>query len=196
MDLNWLLPLAIFSFITCATPGPNNMLLTAVGATHGFRRTLPLLMSVVSGITVLILMMTLGLGVIFERFPLLHDLMRVSGSLYLCWLSWKISRSGMPSDTASATVHPYQGLLLQLINPKAWIMAVTAVSLFTLPNEAYWLSAGWILATFFITGLYTGAFWILCGAQARHMIQTAKGWRRFNLTMGAATLACIVILWL
>ena len=86
MDLNWLLPLAGFALITCGTPGPNNMLLTSAGAAQGFRRTLPLLVGVVGGINLMILATALGLGVVFEKVPLLHDGLKLVGSAYLLWL--------------------------------------------------------------------------------------------------------------
>lgn len=85
--------------------------------------------------------------------------------------------------------------MLQLLNPKAWMMALSAISGFTLAGEAYWPSAGWVLGIFFVTGLYTGAFWVLFGAQVRRLIRTATGWRRFNLGMGLATAACVLMIW-
>ena len=87
MDLNWLLPLAGFALITCGTPGPNNMLLTSAGAAQGFRRSVPLLVGVVGGINLMILATALGLGVVFERLPLLHDGLKLVGSAYLLWLA-------------------------------------------------------------------------------------------------------------
>ena len=63
-------------------------------------------------------------------------------------------------------------------------------------GEAYWPSAIWVLGIFFVTGLYTGAFWVLFGAQVRRLIRTARGWRRFNLGMGVATAACVLMIWI
>lgn len=196
MDLNWLLPLAGFALVTCGTPGPNNMLLTTSGASQGFRRSLPLLVGVVGGINLMILAMALGLGVIFERVPLLHDLLRIIGSLYLFWLAWKVAKSTGPAEGNRPLIPAHQGALLQLLNPKAWMMALSAIGGFTLSGEAYWPSAIWVLAIFFGTGLYTGAFWVVFGAQVRRMIRTPVGWRRFNLGMGAATAACVLMIWL
>ena len=86
--------------------------------------------------------------------------------------------------------------MLQLLNPKAWMMALSAIGGFTLAGEAYWPSALWVLVIFFITGPYTGAFWVLLGAQVRQIIRTARGWRRFNLGMGLATAACVGMIWI
>ncbi|EOD53534.1 LysE family translocator [Aeromonas molluscorum] len=196
MDLNWLLPLAGFALITCGTPGPNNMLLTSAGAAQGFGRSLPLLVGVVGGINLMILATALGLGVLFDRVPLLHDGLKVAGSLYLLWLAWKVANASGPAEGSRPLIPAHQGALLQLLNPKAWMMALSAISGFTLAGEAYWPSAFWVLGIFFLTGLYTGAFWVLFGAQVRRLIHTARGWRRFNLGMGLATAACVLMIWI
>ena len=195
MDLNWLLPLAGFALITCGTPGPNNMLLTSAGAAQGFRRSIPLLVGVVGGINLMILAMALGLGVVFEKVPLLHDGLKLVGSAYLLWLAWKVANASGPAEGNRPLIPAHQGAMLQLLNPKAWMMALSAISGFTLAGEAYWPSAGWVLGIFFVTGLYTGAFWVLFGAQVRRLIRTARGWRRFNLGMGIATAACVLMIW-
>ncbi|AHX63425.1 LysE family translocator [Aeromonas media] len=195
MDLNWLFPLAGFALITCGTPGPNNMLLTSAGAAQGFRRSIPLLVGVVGGINLMILATALGLGVMFEKVPLLHDGLKLLGSAYLLWLAWKVANASGPADGSRPLIPAHQGAMLQLLNPKAWMMALSAISGFTLAGEAYWPSAGWVLGIFFVTGLYTGAFWVLFGAQVRRLIRTARGWRRFNLGMGIATAACVLMIW-
>ncbi|ABO91521.1 conserved hypothetical protein [Aeromonas salmonicida subsp. salmonicida A449] len=196
MDLNWLLPLAGFALITCGTPGPNNMLLTSAGAAQGFRRTLPLLVGVVGGINLMILATALGLGVMFEKVPLLHDGLKLIGSAYLLWLAWKVATARARPRATERSFRAHQGAMLQLLNPKAWMMALSAISGFTLAGEAYWPSASWVLGIFFVTGLYTGAFWVLFGAQVRRLIRTATGWRRFNLGMGLATAACVLMIWI
>ncbi|MBX9566259.1 LysE family translocator [Aeromonas hydrophila] len=195
MDLNWLLPLAGFALITCGTPGPNNMLLTSAGAAQGFRRSVPLLVGWWGdqpddpghGA---------GLGVMFEQLPLLHDGLKLIGSAYLLWLAWKVATASGPAEGNRPLIPAHQGAMLQLLNPKAWMMALSAISGFTLAGEAYWPSAIWVLGIFFVTGLYTGAFWVLFGAQVRRLIRTARGWRRFNLGMGVATAACVLMIWI
>ncbi len=126
MDLNWLLPLAGFALITCGTPGPNNMLLTSAGAAQGFRRSVPLLVGVVGGINLMILATALGLGVMFEQLPLLHDGLKLIGSAYLLWLAWKVATASGPAEGNRPLIPAHQGAMLQLLNPKAWMMALSA----------------------------------------------------------------------
>jgi threonine/homoserine/homoserine lactone efflux protein len=196
MEWNELLPLLVFALITCGTPGPNNMLLTSAGAAQGFYRTLPLLFGVVGGITLMILATALGLGVVFEQLPLLHHGLKWVGSAYLLWLAYQIAITPGPSDSARPLIPAYQGALLQLLNPKAWMMALSAISGFTTAGDAYWHSASWVLAIFFSMGLSMGACWVLFGASVRHLIATHRGWQCFNLSMGVITAACVVMIWI
>ncbi|WP_042059119.1 LysE family translocator [Aeromonas allosaccharophila] len=198
MTMEWYVTLFGFAVLTCGTPGPNNLMLTASGANFGVRRTLPHLLGVGVGQPVLQLVLALGLYPLFERWPLLRLGLQIFGSLYLLWLAWRIAVAGAPGDPArrARPLTMLEGLGFQFLNPKAWMMGISAISGFTLGGEAYWPSALWVLVIFFITGLYTGAFWVLFGAQVRQIIRTARGWRRFNLGMGLATAACVGMIWI
>ena len=80
MALEWLLPLAGFAWVTCITPGPNNVLLTASGARFGFRRTLPHVIGISAGMGVMLLLVSLGLGALFQQWPLGQTVLRVLGN--------------------------------------------------------------------------------------------------------------------
>ena len=197
MDISWFLPLLGFALITCGTPGPNNMLLTAAGANLGFRASLSTLVAVVSGLNLIMLATALGLGVVFASQPWLHQGLRIVGSGYLLWLAWKLARAGEPGERhVSEMPRWYQAAFLQLLNPKGWFMALSAIGGFTLADQTYWPSAIAVLLTFFVMGILTGGCWVLFGAQIRRLIQTAKGWERFNLCMGLMTAGCVVMVWL
>ena len=197
MAWSWFIPLLGFALITCGTPGPNNMLLTAAGANLGFRASMPMLVSVVSGLNLIMLATALGLGALFASLPVLHDALRIIGSLYLIWLAWKLSQAGAPGERqVSEMPRWYQAAFLQLLNPKGWFMALSAIGGFTLANDLYWHSALVVLLTFFLMGLLTGAFWVLFGAQVRRLIHTPVGWRRFNLLMGMLTAGCVGMVWM
>ena len=197
MDISWFLPLLGFALITCGTPGPNNMLLTAAGANLGFRASLSTLVAVVSGLNLIMLATALGWGVVFASQPWLHQGLRIVGSGYLLWLAWKLARAGEPGERhVSEMPRWYQAAFLQLLNPKGWFMALSAIGGFTLADQTYWPSAIAVLLTFFVMGILTGGCWVLFGAQIRRLIQTAKGWERFNLCMGLMTAGCVVMVWL
>lgn len=90
----FVLPLALFAFVSSVTPGPNNVMLTASGATFGYRRTVPHMLGISLGVVAMLLLVGLGLGVAFEREPRLYTWLKYLGAAYLLWLAWKIARSG------------------------------------------------------------------------------------------------------
>lgn len=94
MTMEWYVTLFGFAVLTCGTPGPNNLMLTASGANFGVRRTLPHLLGVGVGQPVLQLVLALGLYPLFERWPLLRLGLQIFGSLYLLWLAWRIAVAG------------------------------------------------------------------------------------------------------
>jgi threonine/homoserine/homoserine lactone efflux protein len=42
----------------------------------------------------MIVVVGLGLGQVFERFPITYDILRYAGGAYMLWLAWKIANSG------------------------------------------------------------------------------------------------------
>ena len=196
MDLSWFLPLLGFALITCGTPGPNNMLLTAAGANLGFRASLSTLVAVVSGLNLIMLATALGLGVIFAAQPWLHQGLRIVGSGYLLWLAWQQGSAGVPEYHDDVRVPTWrQGALLQLMNVKGWIMAFSAIGSFAQSGSAYWPSCLLILLIFFLIGLLTGSLWMGLGMGIGRLIGSARGWKGFNLGMAVLMVGCVVMIW-
>lgn len=101
-----LLAFVLFAFVTSVTPGPNNMMLLASGVNFGLRRSVPHMLGVSLGFMLLVLAVGLGLGQLFQRWPLLHALLAWGGATYLLYLAWKIARSVAPSDSGAAPESP------------------------------------------------------------------------------------------
>ena len=134
-----LLAFVLFAFVTSVTPGPNNLMLLASGVNFGLRRSVPHMLGVSLGFMLLVLAVGLGLGQLFQRWPLLHALLAWGGATYLLYLAWKIARSVAPSDSGAAPGKPFtfvQAAAFQWINPKAWIMAITAIGTY-IPQEDF-----------------------------------------------------------
>lgn len=196
MEPSWWLPLLGFALVTCGTPGPNNMLLTSAGANQGVRRSLPMLFAVVGGLNLLILATAMGLGVLFSQWPWLHLLLKGAGSLYLLWLAWKLAWAAPPgAQEASGLPNWYQAALLQLLNPKGWLMALSAISGFTLAGQQYWASALGVQGVFFAMGILTGGVWLLFGASVGRWLRSPRAWQGFNFSMAGLTAACVLMLW-
>lgn len=198
MTMEWFATLLGFAILTCGTPGPNNLMLTASGANFGARRTLPHLLGVSFGQPVLQLVLALGLYPLFEQWPLLRLALQVFGSAYLLWLALRIALAGSPADPAQSSrpLNFVEGIGFQFINPKAWMMGISAISLFTFSGQAYWTSQMAVMSIFLMVAAPVCYCWVLFGQQLGQWIRSERGWRRLNGTLGALTALCVVMLWI
>ncbi len=128
---------ALLAFCTAVsfTPGPNTMLSTALAANHGLRPALRFCLAVPAGWTLLMLACGLGLGALVLSLPALRWSVKLLGVAYMVWLAWKLSRSAQLAkvDASRLTIGFWNGVGLQFLNIKAWMLALT-------------LSAGWVVS--------------------------------------------------
>ncbi len=197
MTTSLFLALITFAAITAWTPGPNNTILMASGMNYGFRRTIPMIAGVCIGFPFMIGVIGLGLGKVFEIYPLVYTVMKYGGAAYMLWLAWKIATS-TPSSEAAAAGKPLtflQGAAFQWINPKAWIMAGTALSAYTLPQN-YYLGVLTVVLTFVVMGFTSASGWALFGSSLRHVMNDPRYFRAINIALAITLVASLVpMLW-
>lgn len=185
LSLDLLLAFALFAFVTSVTPGPNNMMLLASGVNFGFNRTVPHMLGICCGFFSLVLAVGLGLGAAFQAYPLLYTILRYVGAAYLLYLAWKIATSGPASDATGAEGKPQtfmQAALFQWVNPKAWVMAVGAISTYT-PLQGYFTNVMIISAVFALINLPTVSIWAGFGSLLRNALRDPFWLRVFNVGM-------------
>ncbi|RVQ17251.1 LysE family translocator, partial [Sinorhizobium meliloti] len=141
MQLDTLLALFLFAFTTSITPGPNNMMLFASGVNFGFVRTIPHMLGIGIGFFVLLIAVGLGLGALLHSVPLLYTALKFAGGAYLVWIAWKIGTSrSLGEGRANAVPMTFlQAAAFQWVNPKAWVMAVSAMATYT-SSDSYLMS--------------------------------------------------------
>ena len=112
------------------TPGPNTTLSTALAANGGLRRAMPFVCAVPLGWSALLLLCAWGLGAVVLAVPLLAWAVKAVGVAYLLWLAWKLSQARQLSEASAAalSVGFWQGVALQFVNIKAWMLALAIVS--------------------------------------------------------------------
>ena len=112
------------------TPGPNTTLSTAIAANQGLRAALRFVCAVPVGWTLLLLLCSSGLGTVVVAAPALRSAIKAVGIGYLLWLAWKLSRSARLSEADSSRLNVgfLQGVALQFVNIKAWLLALTIVA--------------------------------------------------------------------
>jgi threonine/homoserine/homoserine lactone efflux protein len=185
MNAELLLAFVLFAFVTSITPGPNNMMLLASGVNFGLRRSLPHMLGISLGFMVLVLAVGLGLGQLFERLPALYSILRYAGAAYLLYLAWKIAQAGAPDDQADERGKPFsflQAAAFQWINPKAWVMAIGAITTYT-PQDNFLVNVVLIAALFALVNCPSVGLWTMAGSLLRNWLDNPRLLRGFNVGM-------------
>jgi len=192
MTYELVLGLTVFSLVSSITPGPNNLMLMASGANFGIRRTLPHMLGVALGFTFMVLLVGIGLIQIFEAFPLSYTLLKVVSLVYLTYLAWKIAvaapASGKEEDTGTPLTF-IQAALFQWVNPKAWTMALTAVSVYS-PSQSL-AAVAFVAGVFGAVNLPCIGIWTTMGQQLQRILTSPRRLRVFNGLMALLLVASI-----
>ncbi|ACM26971.1 LysE family translocator [Agrobacterium sp. SHOUNA12C] len=184
MALDTFLALLVFAFTTSITPGPNNMMLFASGVNFGFRRTIPHMLGIGVGFFVLLLGVGLGLGALLHTVPLLYTVLKFAGGAYLVWIAWKIatSRSIAEKESGAQPMSFLSAAAFQWVNPKAWVMAVTAMATYTNP-ELYLISVVIVGLAFAAVNVPSVSTWAGFGSALRDWLSDPVRLKWFNITM-------------
>ena len=193
MSLDLLLAFVAFAFVTSVTPGPNNMMLLASGVNFGMRRSVPHMLGISIGFGVMVIAVGLGLGELFKRLPVLYTVLRYVGAAYLLYLAWKIARSGAPEANGQTQGKPFtfvQAAAFQWVNPKAWVMAVTAITTYV-SQDNFVVSVLLIGVLFAVVNGPSVGLWTVAGSLLRTWLSNPRTLRMFNITMAVLLVASL-----
>ena len=191
MSLALLTALLGFAFVTTVTPGPNNLMLMASGANFGFRRTLPHMLGIVGGLSVMALLVGAGLMALFDALPALNLVLKVASVCYLLWLTLKIATAA-PMAARDADSRPMtflQAAAFQWVNPKAWAMCLSAITLYA-PDRTL-LSVAIVAGAFAVVCFPAISVWAWLGTVVRQWLSNATRLKVFNITMAALLVASL-----
>jgi threonine/homoserine/homoserine lactone efflux protein len=184
MSLELLSAFIVFATVMLFTPGPNNVMLMASGVNFGFLRTLPHMLGVSLGFALMVFLVGLGLGSLFQLYPLLYDVLKYASVAYLLYLAWMIATAA-PGVSDSGKGRPLtfiEGALFQWINAKGWVVAIGAITTYAalthFPFNVVVLS---ILFAFL--GTLSAATWALCGSGLSRFLRSPRALRIFNVSM-------------
>ncbi len=185
--------LATFAFVSSITPGPNNLMLMASGANFGVRRTLPHMAGVVLGFLFMLVLVGIGLSQVFDAWPPAHDVLKAVSVAYLLYLAWKIATAAPPEDRGDAPQgRPFtflQASAFQWVNPKAWAMALTAVTAYAPGRELQTILL--VALVFGLINLPAVSSWTILGQQMRRVLTSGRRLRAFNMVMAALLVASL-----
>lgn len=183
MNVDLLLALGGFAFVTSASPGPNNMMLMASGANFGLRRTIPHMLGVSWGFALMILLVGMGVDRLIAANPAAGTAMKWISLIYMLWLAWKIANAAPPENAPErARSRPLtfvQAAAFQWVNPKAWVMTLGALSAYAAGVGGVWVVA----LVFAVVNLSSVSIWAASGQGLSRLLTTPMRLRVFNACM-------------
>ncbi|MCE2691888.1 MAG: LysE family transporter [Rubrivivax sp.] len=182
--------LLVFSTAMAFTPGPNTTLSAALAANGGLKRAMTFILAVPFGWGLLLLACAGGLGALIQAAPVLRGGIKVLGLAYMLWLAWKLATTArMAEADGGLRVGFWQGVMLQFVNIKAWMNALT-------------ISAGWItvaepiaprlaivLPLMMAYGLASNFTYALIGSTLRSWLAVGRRLVWFNRALAAVLVA-------
>lgn len=178
--------LLVYALVTSITPGPNNFMLLASGVNFGFRRTVPHMLGIGAGFLFLLLAVGSGLGALLTAFPALHLALKIAGGAYLLYLAWRIAMSRSLGDKKGADARPMtflEAAAFQWVNPKAWMIAVTGMAVYTDPRAPV-VSMLVVAFAFAAVNLPSVSTWAAFGSALRGFLADPARLKWFNIAMG------------
>jgi len=168
--------ISVYYFVMYVTPGPNNSILTASGIKFGFIRSVPNIIGISSGHGIQLALVCFGLGSLFLQFPILLEILKYIGACYLLYLAWKMfgSLNISITDEKSSPLKYYEAILFQFVNPKAWVICITAVSLFYPEKENLIIGTLFLVIMSTIINLPSISMWAFGGSIIRRYLSNKK----------------------
>ena len=171
------------------SPGPNTTLSTAMAANLGLARAMPFVCAVPVGWGLLLTLCSLGVGALVLALPWLGWGIKLIGAAYLLWLAWKLARSNtlQQASAAQLKVTFWQGVMLQFLNIKAWMLALTVVAGWLAGRPDAGTRFGIVLPMMMAFGFFSNLSYALVGSLLREWLsgpaQSGLRLRWFNRLM-------------
>jgi threonine/homoserine/homoserine lactone efflux protein len=197
MPFDMLIALTILMLAMFWTPGPNNALLATSGLHFGFRRSVPHLLGVSLGFTLMLFLVALGLGGLFQLFPILLEILRWSGAALLLWLAWKVATSdaAKPGEAGPKPWTFAQATAFQWVNPKGWVICIGVIPQFV-RAESFWQDSLIVSAMSVLTGTSSAIGWVAFGVVMQRLLTSPARRKAFSYTMAALIAGSVGLLFL
>ncbi len=189
-----LISLILFGVAASLTPGPNNIMTSYTAFNFGIKKTIPTMLGVIIGWTLLVILLQIGSVIIFQKLEILQRLIRFFGSIYLLYIAYKISYSSIKSEKLSPKPVTFLNtFFFQFVNPKSIIIALAAISMFINPKEDFIKDSIILTFIFFMMAVGSQAAWCLMGKYLRKFATSDRFIKNFNYTMSFLLIVCVIL---
>ena len=192
-----ILSLSLFMLVTSCSPGPNNVIASHSGFNHGIKKSIPLMLGVIFGFTTMLAVINFGLINIFNIYPVIQKILIGTGTIFLIYLSYKISFSKSSNQQENLKpVNFIETFFYQFLNPKGVIVAIIAVSSYIESGENFIRYSFWMLGVAFLFAIISIIFWTFIGKFMRKFATNDKFIKWFNYAMSLLLLSCLATFYL
>ncbi len=187
----------LFAFVTSITPGPNNYMLFSYGKNFGFKHSSYLMLGIFLGFFVLLYIAGYGIAEIVTQSPTTGLILKIVSSAWLLYLAFVLSRLNSEVETGNdARAGFIQGFLLQFVNPKAWIMAITGAGAFLPQLGSTHLNVFIFAVSFGVVGIPCMIAWIAFGDLISKILKSKKANRILGIVLFLLMVASIIMIWI
>jgi threonine/homoserine/homoserine lactone efflux protein len=192
--LTQLVPLILFGIAAGFSPGPNNIVTSHSAFNFGFKKTIPTMLGVVFGWTLLSIFLVYGSGILFNNFKYSQIIIKILGSIYLLFLAYKISFFKTKIKTKiKKPVNFLNTFFFQFVNPKSIIAGSTAVSLFIDTQINFLRDSITFVVLMFLIAVGSQITWCLTGTYLRKFATSEKFINNFNYFMSFLLIVCVIM---
>ena len=192
-----LLSLSLFMLGTSCSPGPNNIVASYSGFNFGVIKTFPHMLGVIFGFTTMVCVLNFGLINIFKLYPLIQEILKISGSIFLIYLAYKIAFSkNIKENKKESPVKFIETFFFQFLNPKGVIVGIIIVSTYVESGSNFMNYSFWVILVSFLCALISITFWTFVGKFFRRFATNEKFIKIFNYVMSCLLLSCIATFYL
>jgi len=186
----------IYAFVTAITPGPNNYLLFAHGKAFGMNDSRKLMLGIITGFFTMACIAGYGVAEIITNNQTFGLILKIVGSVWLLYLGFVLSKLHSEIKTEKPVKLTFiQAYLMQFINPKAWIVAISGAGAFMPHLGSIHLNVFILAISFNIVGLPCMLVWIKFGDLISKLIKSEKSSRILGYTLFALMMVSIVMIW-
>lgn len=184
----------LFSIATAGTPGPNNIMVSAAAANHGFRATFPHILGIAVGFSIMLLILGSGLAGPLAADPRLHNMLRWVGAAWMLWLALKIALAdgALAGGTGRPPLSFFGAALFQWINPKAWLIVLAIAATYTTAGQSLYRQVAILAVISFLVTIPCVGAWAAMGAGAGRFLMTPRRLRLFNIVMALLLVASLM----
>ncbi len=177
------------------TPGPAVLMIANIGVNFDFRKGVPFVFGVIVGANIVALSVVLGIASVINTYTLLRLILLIISSIFIFYLAVKILMQNSAEETTSnlKKINFYDGLVLQILNPKNYIVQITLFSGFLIWNDNFILEAFIKLVIANMIWFPMHLLWLLLGVTLKKMQLSRKSLKILNTVMAGSLLSFIAM---